>query len=169
VRTLVATPIDPERYAPFGAVVRAGDPGSARSANHGTAEAWDELATLVNAREGARATASLFRCRPLAEPTLRVRWLERHPGSTQMFVPMRAERYLVVVARGDREPDLSTLAAFVVEGAQAITYAPGTWHHPMVALGAEADFVNVIHVDGTAADCEERELDPPAAEIVLPR
>lgn len=169
MRAVPTEPIDPARYAPYGSVVRAGEPSRARAANHGTATAWDALATIVNARgERARATASLFRCAPHLEPTLTVRWLERHPASTQMFVPMRASRFLIVVATGGDEPDLDTLAAFVVEGAQAITYAPGVWHHPMVALDADADFVNVLFADGTHDDCDERTFDPPSIEIVIP-
>jgi ureidoglycolate lyase len=168
VRRVRAEAITTERYAAYGAIVRAGDAASARSANHGTASAWDALATLVNARgDAARATASLFRCAPHAGDVLAVRWLERHPTSTQLFVPMGAARYLVVVARGDDAPDLDTLAAFVVEGAQAITYAPGVWHHPMVVLDADVDFVNVLFVDGSERDCDERRFDVPEIEVAI--
>ncbi len=174
MRAIRAEPIDPARYAPYGSVVRAGEGGTARTANHGTAQAWDALATLVNLRgEAARCTASLFRCLAHVAPSLEVRLLERHAGSTQMFVPMRASRYLVVVALGEEDgrgegPDLATLAAFVVEGPQAITYAPGVWHHPMVALDEDADFVNVIHSDGTSGDCDERAFDGIAATVAIP-
>jgi ureidoglycolate lyase len=168
-RALIATAIEPKAYAPYGAVVSARAIDEARSANYGTALAWDALATLTNLRgERARATASLFRCRPFAGERLEVRLLERHPDSTQMFVPMRAGRYLVVVAGGGEAPDLSTLAAFVVEGSSAITYAPGTWHHPMIALDAELDFVNVVFSDGTARDCEEQTFEAPVAAIPIP-
>ncbi len=166
MRALAAAPLDDVAYAPYGEVVSARGIAGARSANHGTALDGEALATLVNLRgERARATASLFRCRPLATPVLEVRLLERHAESTQMFVPMRASRFLVVVALGGGEPDLATLAAFVVEGPQAITYAPGVWHHPMVALDAEADFVNVVFGDGTPRDCDERLFDQAIAEI----
>ena len=165
-RELVAAPLDVGVYAPYGAVVSArAEPG--RDANHGTAEAWDALATLESTRPAAHATASLFRCAPLQTPTLPVRWLERHSCATQLFVPMNAGRYLVVVARGGDAPDPSSLAAFVATGAQAITYAPGVWHHPMVALDRPIDFVNVLHVDGTARDCDERTYDPPLAHVTI--
>jgi len=167
--SLRPSPIDAETYRPFGAVVRAGADSLARVANHGTARAWDALATLESTRgASARCTASLFRCLALREERLAVRRLERHACSTQMFVPMRASRYLVIVALGADAPDLGTLAAFVVEGPQAITYAPGVWHHPMVALDEDADFVNVIFADGTAGDCEELSIEPGLAEVVVP-
>jgi len=156
-------PITAEAYAGFGALICA-TKSAPRSANHGNAEAWDDLAALVNLRgDRARPTVSLFRCAPLLEPTLDVRWLERHPASTQMFVPMSASRYLLVVARGGDEPELESLRAFIVPGTQAITYAPGIWHHPMVALGREADFVNFLFTDGTVGDCDERAFEPPCA------
>ena len=167
--TISTRPIDAAGYAPFGALVCAGDAASARAANHGTAQAWDALAQIESLREEARCTASLFRCRALTGTELPIRWLERHALSTQMFVPMTPGRYLVVVAHGGDAPDLSTLAAFVVEGGRAITYAPGTWHHPMVALETEIDFVNVIFADGTARDCDEIAYDVPPAIVRILR
>lgn len=169
MRTISPLPIDAGRYAPFGAVVAAHADVAPRIANHGAAVAWDALATLVDDRGDAAAIrASLFRCKPLEGTSLEVRRLERHPRSTQMFVPMNASRYLVVVAQGGDEPDFSTLAAFVVGPAQAITYAPGIWHHPMVALDGETDFVNIVGSAGDAGDCDERAFDPPTVRVDVP-
>ncbi|MBX3272163.1 MAG: ureidoglycolate lyase [Sandaracinaceae bacterium] len=163
----MARPLTVEGYAPFGAVIAA-RPTAPRSANHGTAEAWDGLAVLESARPGVAFGAALFRCAPLDAPHLDVRRLERHPRSTQLFAPLGGGRYLLVVARGGDAPDLATLAAFVADGARAITYAPGVWHHPMVALDAPIDFVNLLAADGTEDDCDERAFDPPCARVLLP-
>jgi len=169
MRSVRPISIQPEAYRPYGALVRAGDPALARVANHGTARAWDALATLESTRDlSAQCTASLFRCAAYDGARLPIRRLERHACSTQMFVPMRASRYLVIVALGGDTPDLGTLSAFVVEGPQAITYAPGVWHHPMVALDADADFVNVIFADGTERDCDEVPIEAGLAEIEIP-
>lgn len=179
MRTLSAIPIAPEHYAPYGAVVAAHGGVAPRIANHGAAVAWDALATLVDTRGPAAAIhASLFRCKPLKGTSLEVRRLERHPRSTQLFVPMNATRYLVVVAQGGGDPDWSTLAAFVVGPTQAITYAPGIWHHPMVALATETDFVNIVgsarresaggRVVGATEDCDERAFDPPTVRVIVP-
>ena len=72
--------------------------------------------------------------------------------------------HLVIVAlphEKDDEPDLSTLSAFVATGTQGITYRPGIWHHPMVALDHETDFFCLVYEDGTEADCTEAPLDAP--------
>ena len=100
--------------------------------------------------------------------------LERHPFTSQTFVPMGLDAddvdtcFLVIVAptlksdsttSSDRRgpPDLHGLRAFLARGNQAVTYAAGTWHAPMVVLGAKAvDFVVLQYSNGVALeDCEE--------------
>jgi len=56
-------------------------------------------------------------------------------------------------------PDLTRLTAFLATGEQAVTYAAGTWHAPMVALGpagSAIDFVVVQFANDVAVeDCQE--------------
>lgn len=164
MRTLSAVPLEREAYAPFGDVIAA-KPGF-RSANQGTAQKSEHLAELVD-RRGARPNLSVFRCAPREVP-FEVKLLEKHGASTQLFVPMNATRYLVIVALGDDAPDLSTVRAFVATGLQGITYRPGVWHHPMVALDRETDFFCLVHEDGTEADCTEFPLpEADRARVVL--
>jgi ureidoglycolate lyase len=161
---IAARPLTQADYAPYGNVLSAERHDvAAVAANLGTAQKRNRLAPLVNARPQAEANVSVFRCTPILERPVQLRLLEKHPLSTQMFVPMNARRYLVVVAAGRDVPDLSTLAAFVAEGRQAITYHPGIWHHPMIALEEIVDFVCVVFDDGTTGDCVE------ASGLVLPR
>lgn len=116
---------------------------------------------------------------------IEIKVLERHPFTTQTFIPLTADgtkRYLVVVAPTldaasededlpvpDREeaaglpgpglPDLLRLTAFVATGEQAVTYGAGTWHAPMIALGppySTVDFVVVQFAnDVPVEDCQE--------------
>lgn len=164
---LDAAPIDAAAYGAFGHVIQAGET-PARACNHGTAAAWDGLGEITSLRPDATVGSSLFRCSGLEADTLAVRWLERHLHSTQLFAPLSGGRYLVVVAQGGDAPDLSTLRAFVAEGATAITYHPGIWHHPMVALDRSIDFLNVLATDGTPADCDEVAFEPACARVRLP-
>ncbi|TBR21777.1 ureidoglycolate hydrolase [bacterium] len=150
----------PKAYAPYGRVIAAA--GGAKDANMGTARRWDWLAPLVNKRARAKANLCVFRCKPFRGDAFPVKLLERHAKSTQVFLPLPgAGKCLVVVAKGGAKPDLSTLAAFVMEGAQGISYHPGTWHHPMVALGKSADLACLVYEDGTKGDCEVVELEKP--------
>lgn len=154
-----ATALVPASYRPYGDVIAAG--AESRSANAGTARRYDRLAALENLRPGnATPNLCLFRVAPATTNPFVVRMLERHPHSTQAFIPMGAERYLVIVCNGGGTPDLSTLKAFLATGAQGISYKPGTWHHPLVALDRKTDFACVVYEDGGAGDCDERGIAP---------
>jgi ureidoglycolate lyase len=166
---ILARPLTAEAYAPYGAVVMAsprGEPG--RPVNQGTARRWDNLASIENLRPGASLNLSVFRCQPRPPGPIPVALLEKLPASTQVFLPMTARRYLVIVALGDERPDLATLSAFIASGAQGISYSPGVWHHPMIALDAEIDFACLVWEDGSEEDCAEVRLsdaDRPVIEI----
>lgn len=112
-----------------------------------------------------------------------IRVLERHPFTTQTFIPMGLgasdllTRYLVVVAptlpptedfpdRGP--PDVENIRAFWAHGGQAVTYGPGTWHAPMVVVGASrVDFV-VLQFSNSVPeeDCQEVEVEE-GIEVVV--
>lgn len=168
VGALVARPLTPAAYAPYGHVLMAAPAGEAgRPVNQGTGRRFDWLVPLQNLRgEGAPLNLCVFRCQPRELP-LRVRLLERHRRSTQVFIPMNAQRYLVLVAGGAERPELDTLALFVAQGPQGISYHPGTWHHPLLALDAETDFACLVHEDGGPDDCEEASLGGDDAALPL--
>ena len=165
---IASRPLTREAYAAYGDVIAAGREGEGSAANQGTARRFDRLAHLENLRPGAAANVCVFRSTPWTERPVSIRLLERHPASTQAFVPMNATRFLVVVATGGARPDPSTLAAFVATGVQGITYRPGVWHHPLIALDQVTDFACVVWEDGSAGDCETVHLEGEArAEIEL--
>ncbi|MGA9525271.1 MAG: ureidoglycolate lyase [Myxococcaceae bacterium] len=152
-------PLSPNAFAPFGDVISAGL-RSGTAANQGTSVRFDWSADLVNRRASARPNLSVFRSQPQALP-LHLRVLERHPHSTQAFLPLVCVRFLVCVAptRPDGEPDLQRLRAFECRPGQGINYRPGVWHHGIVALDAPAEFAMLAWEDGTSGDCEERRVD----------
>jgi ureidoglycolate lyase len=156
-RIVVVEPLAREAYRPFGDLIAAGDGVVPVSANEGTAQKFERLAALDNLRAGkATLAVSVFSCTPGAVP-MEIALLERHLRSTQIFVPMIAKRLLVVVAQPDASgtrPDLDTLAAFVAAPGQGISYRPGIWHHPMIALDGVAELACFVHEDGTDDDCE---------------
>ncbi|MDP3153341.1 MAG: ureidoglycolate lyase [Archangium sp.] len=157
-RSLIAAPLTAEAFAPFGRVVSAGlQPGS--SANQGTAVRFDFCAELTSTRPHSKPNLAVFRSVAKSLPH-DVVLLERHPCSTQVFIPMVVSRYLVCVAPTlpDGGPDLAGLKAFLCQPGQGVAYAPGTWHHPMVALDSPGEFTMLAWEDGTALDCEVREL-----------
>lgn len=160
--TLKALPLSRVEYERYGRVIAADDALPWRSANMGTSRRFNHLAGVENLRpDKAKLNLCVFSTTPLAQPPLEMKLLEKHPYSTQVFLPMDSGgQYLVVVCLGGDEPDLSTLAAFVAAGSQGISYYPGVWHYPMTSLNKSIDFACLVYEDGTKDDCIIQQLSP---------
>lgn len=157
MRTIRAEPLTPEAFAPFGQVLQTPKSGEA-TANQGTAVRLDRVALLLNTRGGCPPNLAMIRALPQGMP-LPLRLLERHPCSSQAFIPLKCSRYLVVVAPSiGSGPDWPKLRAFVARAGQGINYTAGTWHHPFTALDEPADLAMLAWEDGSARDCEEVKL-----------
>ncbi|KIH86716.1 ureidoglycolate hydrolase [Sporothrix brasiliensis 5110] len=204
-----AEPLTAAAFAPFGDVIENPRPdvhpsqfakafGSSGagylhhpvSANQGSAIKYQRVSGLADRYASGKAPsgmpseplASMFVCgaRTLLEGgRFPVTILERHPYTTQTFVPLSQHsaadtRYLVIVAptlpdaTRNNPPDVRGLRAFVARGDQAVTYGAATWHAPMAALGAAGtslpffvfQFANGVGPE----DCQEVVLDSGAAD-----
>ncbi|PQE05423.1 ureidoglycolate hydrolase protein [Rutstroemia sp. NJR-2017a BVV2] len=188
-------PLSQDAFSSFGTVIQNPAPAvnpstslkelppNAVQANQGSAIKYLDVTQMKDfykkapSRRVANAVMNMFVCSPRAllpshESNIGglfpVRILERHPFTTQTFIPLGISPseqkdvcYLVVVApslppssidetlpvpkTGNDEklpgrglPDLSKLQAFVANGAQAVTYGAGTWHAPMVVVGKKS-------------------------------
>ena len=160
-RDLCVVPLTPEAFAPFGDVVSAGLRAGA-SANQGTAVRFDGAAQLETTRPAARPNLAVFRSIAKTLP-FELRLLEKHPCSTQAFLPMLCARFLVCVAppMPDGSPDVARLVAFLCGPGQGINYQRGVWHHPILALDAPAEFAMLAWEDGGPLDCVEWPLPAP--------
>lgn len=155
---LTARPLTAVAFAPFGEVLEApGAPGRAY---------FDRA--LANRRPDAPPSLSIVVKEPVPAPPLRSTTMERHPFSSQSFVPLHAGRWLAVVAppAAGGGPDMARALAFLARGDQGVTYGASVWHHPFSVLDRAARFAVVMWRDGTAGDDEFTEV--PAFEIHLP-
>lgn len=148
-------------FAPFGQVLSATS-GVGVAANQGTAMRVNWAAALHNLRADAKPNLAIFRSAARTLP-LQLALLERHPCSTQAFLPLVVGRMLVCVAPtlADGRPDLAQVRAFVGDSGQGVNYNVGVWHHPIVALDRDADLAMLAWEDGTALDCQEHWLATP--------
>jgi len=157
-RTLVAEPLDAEAFKAYGEVIDRRGTRPSHAINGGTAQRVDDLARVDTSMRGGHVGISLVRASPRSLP-FRIEFMERHVRGSQAFVPLDAQRWIVVVAPRGRAPRPQQLRAFVASGTQGVNYARGTWHHPLIALDREAEFLIVDRVaeDGRE-DCEVCEL-----------
>jgi ureidoglycolate lyase len=158
-RGIHAQALSTSAFAPFGDVVSAGLK-SGTSANQGTAVRFDWSAMLQNLRSEAQPNLAVFRSSAQALP-FHVRLLERHPHSSQAFLPLVCSRFMVLVAPPlpSGAPDVRALRAFLCGPGQGINYHAGVWHHPIIALDSAAEFAMLAWEDGTPGDCEEHPVE----------
>jgi ureidoglycolate lyase len=154
-RILQAAPLAAEPFAPYGEVL-APEAGRASVVNGGRALRFDGVASLQHSTGAAAPILSLYRIAPSDRP-LRVDLFERHPHSSQIFLPLADSEFLVVVAPDrDGAPDPSRAQAFRPEPRTGIHYRPGIWHVPLAVFGTEAVFAMLMWEGGTADTVEHR-------------
>ena len=140
-RHITPVPLTREEFAPFGEVLET-DGAERRTINAGSTVRFHDLARVDVAARGGYPLINLFRAQPLPLP-LTVRIMEQHPLGSQAFIPVDHAPFLVVVAPGTDAPRLAELCAFVTDGRQGVNYRRGVWHHPVIAMTRETDFVVV--------------------------
>jgi len=157
-------PLTREAFAPFGDVI---DTKGAESypINEGTADRYHNLAEVDVNDTGGQALISIFRSRPRDYP-FKIRMMERHPIASQAFIPLDRRPYLVVVAAPDTAPLAADLKAFLATGSQGINYHRGVWHHPLLVLEDESDFL-VIDRGGAGLNLDEVRLEDDSTAILI--
>jgi len=141
-----------EAFTPFGDVIQV-DGSPHYTINSGYAERYHDLATVDVLERGGRALISIFRATPRPLP-VRIEIMERHPLSSQAFVPLSGIPFMVVVAAPSDEPRAEALRAFITDGRQGVNYRRGVWHHALLALESPCDFL-VVDRGGPGPDCDE--------------
>ena len=97
-------------FEPFGQVIESAG-NEHFMINADTCRRYDDLAVLDLMEGGGRPCVSIFRARPRTLP-LHLGMLERHPLSSQAFIPLHPARFLVVVAPPGESVELDSLRAF---------------------------------------------------------
>ena len=115
------------------------------------------LATLLEARDGkytdlpdvvavgdvpGRHGFVILCPQPVGAGTVSIATLERHPHSTQSFFPIRAGRWLVVLAPTlpDGLPDMANVQAYLAGPEDAICIHRDVWHAGLTVLDGPAEF-----------------------------
>ena len=157
---LTPEPLDAAAFAPFGTVI-AFDADKARAVNEGTARRAD-TAALFDQAAGTAPVLALYRLQAQAGP-LRLSLFERHPHSSQSFVSLSVERFLVIVAPTgtDGLPIEAEARAFTGCAGAGLSYRRDQWHTPVMALGTGGDLLMLMAERGAADDCIEHRLATP--------
>ena len=142
-----AEPLDPETFRPFGTVLEPGT-GTVKTLRDGAVRLTRPGAGLPHDATAETPAVEFYDCAPATAPLVATH-VEHHPHSTQLFACMSGTRWLVVVWPGAPGTDPR---AFVARPDQAVLYAPGIWHHGIVALDRPAQFISWMWRTGGETD-----------------
>ncbi|NVO07078.1 MAG: ureidoglycolate lyase [Rhodoferax sp.] len=152
--TLAIEPLSAAAFREFGEVMEAASSAQQFVINEGFATRFHDLARLDADANGGRVGISIFRALPRSLP-FQLRVMERHPLGSQAFVAMSELPFLVVVAPPAECLDMRQLRCFRTAPGQGVNYARGTWHHPLIALERESDFLVVDRCAGSGNNLDE--------------
>ncbi|WP_454689880.1 ureidoglycolate lyase [Achromobacter aloeverae] len=144
-----------EAFAPYGDVIECRE-GEFHHINNGMVERYHDLASVQAGAPEGRIGISLMRATPYRLPH-EVDFLERHPLSSQAFMPTSATRFIIVVAPRGPTVALADVRGFISQPGQGVNYAPGVWHHVLFATEA-CDFIVVDRVGG-GPNCDKFNFD----------
>lgn len=149
---MVAEPLTDEAFQPFGYML---------AASAGVGRRYFD-AGLGDTRESAWPSLSIAHNIPVPLPSIRITRLERHPFSSQSFIPLDGGRYLIVVCpeTAGASPAVSDVRAFVAQPWQGITYRRNVWHHPLTVLDRPARHAIFMWKDGSEADEQFADVGP---------
>ena len=114
-----------------------GDLISTKDTNHmdinaGYAKRFDNLADLNTSKDGGKSIVSIFSALKRTFP-MKINMMEKHPLSSQAFIPMKETTFLSLVAPAGESPELSKIQSFIIPPKIGINYKPGIWHFPLIS------------------------------------
>jgi ureidoglycolate lyase len=129
---LIAKPISAEAMQPFGGLI-------APPAQAGARAVYTHWLDVPDAGRTPRLHVNFV---PRSFLPHRITVLEKHPHAAQIFLPLQARRYLVVVAPSfpDGSPDLRNAESFIAPDNLGVVYRAGVWHAGATALDDLAHF-----------------------------
>jgi ureidoglycolate lyase len=145
-------PLTRAAFAPYGDVIEM-EGAHHYPINENTTERYHDLAAVDVAAESGRPLINFFRGQPRPRP-IAIRLMERHPLGSQAFYPLQDRDYLVVVADPREKLAPATLRAFSATGRQGVNYARNVWHHPLLVLEPDSDFL-VVDRGGAGENLDE--------------
>ncbi|MDO6683075.1 MULTISPECIES: ureidoglycolate lyase [unclassified Oceanobacter] len=149
--TLEPIPLTRAAFQAFGDVIETADRDHF-AINDGYADRFHNLADLDLTEQQGKPLVSIFRARPRPRP-IAVDMMERHPLSSQAFIPLCQTPFLVLVAPAGEPPHPDNLTLFRTNGAQGVNFHRGVWHFPLLVEKENQQFL-IIDRGGEEKNCD---------------
>jgi ureidoglycolate lyase len=107
--------------------------------NAGYAKRFDDLANINTLKDEGKTIVSIFSALKRKFP-MKIDMMEKHPLSSQAFMPMKETTFLVFVAPPGDLPEINQIKSFIIPPKKGINYKPGVWHFPLIST-EDTDFL----------------------------
>lgn len=151
--TMTPKPLTAEAFAPYGEVVDSHSANKEFSMNYGMATRYFDLAEIDVEEKGGKTCISLVNSNAIALP-FTIEKMEYHPFGSQLFYPLCNALFLILVSTPAETLDTSKLELFISDGKQGVNYHKGVWHHYLMPLNANSQFL-VVDRNGNDENCIE--------------
>jgi len=100
--------------------------------NAGYAKRFDNLANINTSKNEGKTVVNIFSTLKRTFP-MKIDMMEKHPLSSQTFIPMKETTFLSFVAPQGESPEINKIQSFIIPPKTGINYKPGVWHFPLIS------------------------------------
>ena len=136
--------ITKDNFSLYGDLITIKDKNS-EGINNNTTHSYFDLANIQISGEDKNVRLNIFDAKKRIFP-LKIDMLEMHPLSSQVFLPMSNNDFIVLVAPIAPKPDLKKIEIFKVSNGDGINFKTCVWHFPLISID-DAKFITVDKKD----------------------
>ena len=127
-----------ENFAEYGDLISS-DNINPIDINVGYAKRFDNLTNINTSKDSGKTIVSIFSAKKRTFP-MKIDMMEKHPLSSQAFIPMQETTFLSFVAPSSDTPEINKIKAFIIPPKKGINYKSGIWHFPLIST-EDTDFL----------------------------
>jgi len=132
--------INVQNFSKYGQLISTKDIES-KNINSNTTKSFFDLANIQILGKDKNCRINIFKAKKRNFP-LEINMLEKHPFSSQAFIPLQNTSFIVVVAPGSKIPNINLIEAFLVDQEDGINFNPKIWHFPLISL-EDSNFLTI--------------------------
>ena len=145
-KTIKPKEITRENFAAYGDLISS-ESVKPIDINAGYAKRFDNLAKINTSKDKGETIVSIFSALKRSFP-MKIDMMEKHPLSSQAFVPMKETIFLYFVAPPGDVPEINKIQSFIIPPKMGVNYNPGIWHFPLIST----EDTNFIVIDRKGND-----------------
>ena len=130
-----------KNFSAYGDLISSDDV-KAININTGYAKRFDNLADINTSMDKGKTIISIFSALKRTFP-MKIEMMEKHPLSSQAFIPMNETTFLSFVAPQGELPEIDKIESFIIPPKTGINYKPGIWHFPLIST----EDINFLVID----------------------